>query len=330
MTLPRRTVLLSGLALAATPSIAGSLLRSRARAPMFEWKKLRDGVIATGGMSTGGNVLAARKGDAVLFVDAKFAGLAPTLRAEGEENLGANAAMLINTHHHNDHTSGNVAFDGLTHLAHRNARQRIRDQHERYLRDVHGAAERVKQAGGDERALERAQALAASSADFEARSWLPTKSIDAAMSRHDLDGLQIMLHHVGNGHTDNDLIVHLPDLNVIHAGDLLFHRVHPFIDKSAQATTLGWIDSCKHIAELCDDDTVVVPGHGEITDRASVLRQIEYFHRARQAAKMAIDAGTPRDEFANTPFKFAGDYGFEQLGPRTLGTIYDEVAAGER
>ncbi len=332
MLLSRRTVMLSSLALAATPALAwhSNLARLMAsRAPLFEWKPLREGAIVTGPMSTGGNVLAVTKGDAILFVDTKFAGLAPTLRAEAEKSLSTKTAMLINTHHHGDHTSGNVAFHGLTHIAHANAKPRIESQHSNYLAHVQQGPDTVRNANGDAEAIKRAESLAESSDELDIARWMPTKTVATAKSDHELDALHITLHHVGPGHTDNDLIVHLHQLNLIHAGDLLFHRVFPFIDRPAGAATLGWIESCRHMIDLCDADTIVIPGHGEVTDRTGVQRQIEFFQRAREAAKKAIDAGTSRDDFANGPFEFGDTYEFQRLKPRALGAIFDEISEGK-
>ena len=288
-TMTRRSVILSGLALgtAAALAPAGRLAHSGrfGRGALFEWKKLRDGVMATGGMTSGGNVLIAKKGGGMLFVDSKFAGLARTLRGEGEEALGGKAAMLINTHHHGDHTSGNVAFDGLTHMAHANAKARIEGQHGAYKSHLAQGAQAVQRAGGDEQTQRRAEEWAETVGGKSVEAWMPSKVAEGALTAHELDGLQIAMHHVGPGHTDNDLIVQLTELNVIHAGDLLFHKTNPFIDSSAGATTLGWMDSCRHMIELCDAETVVVPGHGEITDRTGLERQIQYFEKAREAGE---------------------------------------------
>lgn len=340
MSISRRTVLAGALASIATPVLAGAGSRglttrrlgrfSFARDSMFAWTPVRDRAISTTGMTTGGNVLACRAGSGVLIVDAKFAHMAPSLRAEAEAELGARSTMLVNTHHHGDHTSGNVAFDGVERVMHAHADARVRAQLEAYRGHLRAGVEGVREAGGDEAAIERASALLERVEALTVEAWAPTQTIAPALRQSviDLDGLEVHLHHVGPGHTDNDLIVHLPGLNVLHAGDLIFNRTYPFIDRGAGASTLGWIASCRKIADLCDKDTVVIPGHGRIGDRGAALAQIAFFEAARDAARRAVAGGISREQFTSGPAEFAQGFEFERLKERCLGAIYDEAREG--
>jgi glyoxylase-like metal-dependent hydrolase (beta-lactamase superfamily II) len=53
-------------------------------------------------------------------------------------------------------------------------------------------------------------------------------------------------------------VVFVPRRNVVHCGDLLFYRNHPFLDANRRVVQ-GWMAAAKSIAELCDEKTLVVP-----------------------------------------------------------------------
>ena len=128
----------------------------------------------------------------------------------------------------------------------------------------------------------------------------------------------------GNG----DVFVHLPEENVLHCGDLFFHGRHPYVDDSAGATPMGWIRCVDAMLELCDDETVVVPGHGEITDRTALAGQRDYFLRLRQMVEEGVAAGMGREEItALAPEELATLAGAERHLPRNLGIVYDELTA---
>jgi glyoxylase-like metal-dependent hydrolase (beta-lactamase superfamily II) len=86
----------------------------------------------------------------------------------------------------------------------------------------------------------------------------------------DLGDRQVALWFLGRGHTDHDLVVHVPDAGTVLAGDLVevgappaFEEAHPF----AWPATLGRL-------EAFGADTVV-PGHGAPTDAAFLATQRE-------------------------------------------------------
>lgn len=87
-------------------------------------------------------------------------------------------------------------------------------------------------------------------------------------ARLGLGGREVDLHHLGRGHTDHDLVVHVPDAEVAIAGDLLevgappqFHDAFPF----------QWPATLSAVGAL--DADVVVPGHGAVADPAMVTAQ---------------------------------------------------------
>lgn len=105
-----------------------------------------------------------------------------------------------------------------------------------------------------------------------------------------LDDRAVELIQLGPAHTDGDVIVHLPDAGVVYTGDLLFIEGTPI----AWAGTLSnWMKAVDAIIELTP--SVIVPGHGPVTDVAGARRVADYLRlidtegRARHAAGMTSD-----------------------------------------
>lgn len=283
-----------GLAALVAAAAAGPLPIARtARAQFadeFTLTELASGVHAITGR--GGNALVVQGDGGAILIDTKVMGAGEDLRALAEK-AGSPVAAVINTHHHADHTGGNPAFTSdLPVYAHPNATPRVRSQ--------------------------------VASQGEEPAAFLPTERATDGMTL-EVAGVQMRFVHPGNAHTDNDVWIHFPEKNLIHTGDLVFHKVHPFIDADAGADTTGWIDACEKIASACRDGATVVPGHGEITDRSGVERQIEYFKAVREAVGEVVQADGPKAAVARIRLPIFQGMGFERLRARTLETVYDEM-----
>jgi len=299
----------------------------------FDWKPAGEG--AWVGMGEGGNTLIVASKGEMMLVDTKFAAFSSGLRREAEATAkaagDAKLTLVINTHHHGDHTGGNIGFSAdLPIIAQEKAKPRIISQLDRYKQTLKGGISQLGKSDKPEAAalLEDAMKLGEQADSLKAEQWAPTKTF-ASDHELTLGERKVTLRHFGTGHTDNDAIVHIPSLNLIHAGDLLFHKLHPVMDVSAGSNSKGWIESVTKIAELCDDKTVVVPGHGEITDKLGLLGQITYFEKIRAAVEAAIGEGKSREDVMKlTPDEFKS-FGNDGRRPVVLGAIFDEIKAAK-
>lgn len=322
--LTRRRFCLTAGALAAFGASAASTARGarRALAP-FETVEVRPGVWAIIGQ--GGNALLIESSEGPILVDAKVGAAAASLR-EVTIDLGERApTLLVNTHHHADHTGGNFAFSGGAKLiAQANLEPRLADT----------VATRIKP--GLERHIEtlRDEGRATLAATLQRRLGAlgPADFDPDQVVERELDiahgGKQVVLRHFGPGHTDNDLVVFFPEQNVLHAGDLLFHEMHPFIDRRARASVEGWQQALGAMGALCNDATIVVPGHGAITDASGLVKQHRYFGWLRAVVRGGMVAGKSRDEIMELkPRQFQGLAG-ERRRAGALGAMYDELSDG--
>lgn len=304
MTLSRRQF----AALSASALACAALRRARAADPapasspgaplpdtFFEVRPLRDNAWAilsppnTRGL--GGNSVLIKGTDAVLLIDTKMTAIGRWLRIEAAKVSAGAITHVVNTHHHHDHTGGNSAFMGDVILyAHNNAIPRIAKSFDRYAAGVEGAAAEIARASRphQKEALDEAGRVQANIDDksITSESFAPNRIVKNDTSL-DIGGVQGWLRHYGPGHTDNDLVVHFPDLNIVVAGDLLFHEMHPYCDSTGGISIAGWQSALQRTINLCDDNTIVVPGHGNLTNKSALQTQYDYFSKLRQIVEHA-------------------------------------------
>jgi cyclase len=72
-------------------------------------------------------------------------------------------------------------------------------------------------------------------------------------------------------HTDRDVAVWLPSTNILILGDLMTNGSYPIIDESSRGSLRGMIEAVDRLLQLVNAETVVVPGHGRIGNRESLL-----------------------------------------------------------
>jgi len=97
---------------------------------------------------------------------------------------------------------------------------------------------------------------------------------------------KVDLYNVGPAHTRGDVLVHVPDDNLMYAGDILFVGGHPVI---WDGPVDNWRKACDKIIELNPD--IVVPGHGPIAGKVEVLRFRAYLDELEYEVKKRFDAG---------------------------------------
>jgi glyoxylase-like metal-dependent hydrolase (beta-lactamase superfamily II) len=327
----RQFAQIAGLAVAAglalPRSVKALLQDSEPATTVFNWRPVGERVRIA--YEQGGNALVLASSGSALLIDCKNAGFGPSLLKESQAFAGA-LSFVVNTHHHADHTGGNPSFSGISRLlAHHRAEPRILAQHERYIAQMGNLLSLVRESSEPWAEQMRIDAIPflERAGQLDASDFGPNDLVSDDGREIRIGELRVELVHAGPGHTDNDLFIVIPGLNMVHTGDLLFYKLHPFIDRPAGATTLGWIKSLEAIIERCNDNTIVVPGHGEVTDVTGLHWMVGYFKKTREEVQKAIDAGKARDEVLTMSFAHFDGIGFEQLRERVLGAVYDELIA---
>jgi glyoxylase-like metal-dependent hydrolase (beta-lactamase superfamily II) len=123
----------------------------------------------------------------------------------------------------------------------------------------------------------------------------------------DLGDRVLELVHPGRGHTGGDLVVRVPDCDVVLAGDLVEESAAPAY--GADCFPLAWPDTLDMVVGLCTDRTVVVPGHGAPVDKAFVLDQRDDVGTVAETLRDLVTRGVPEQEAlaqADWPFPAEG------------------------
>ena len=263
----RHFLRLTGTALTAAPWLS-SLLAAPGPAP-FQTIRRNVGVFTDRGGTIGW--LASR--DALVVVDTQYPETAATCWTGLQERTRRAADLVINTHHHGDHTGGNPFFEAHTDriLAHDN---------------VPG--------------LQRQSAEQRGNADTQV---YPNETFTSEWSESFGDET-VRLRYYGAAHTGGDAVIHFEQANVVHVGDLIFNRVYPFIDIDGGASTRGWIDVLEQIHDDFDTDTRFIFGHGHpeygITgNRGDLLAMRDFLSGLVEYVQNGIDEGQPVDALAD-------------------------------
>ena len=256
-------------------------LHAQESASRFASEEVAPGIYAVYGVAekfVGGNASVLVGDERVVLIDDVMVPTAPEFLAAVAEIAGRPIDFVINTHVHGDHTGGNaqLAEDGTIVVAHDNLRKRLQ--------------EKPGDAGGV--------------------TGLPVITFSESVTFH-VNGQVAYVFHAPNAHTDGDSIIHFAGLNVIHAGDVLFNGIFPYIDLDQGGSLAGFIDAQKRLVEMSDDDTLILSGHGApVASKASVERDLAVLTDSRNRVKALVDAGKSLDEvLADNPLaEYHDDY----------------------
>ena len=147
---------------------------------------------------------------------------------------------IINTHFHYDHADGNRAFSkmGIPIISHRNVKNNLKNDitiYEGFTQPKHP------------------------------ESALPSITFEKKMELNLAEEV-IEIFHFGSAHTDGDAVIKFKNANIIHAGDLFVTYGFPFIDINNGGSLDGFINTLSKIIDMSNDRTIIIPGHGDLSD----------------------------------------------------------------
>ena len=242
--------------------------------------------------------------DAVVIVDAQFPDTA-TLCLDGVKTRSSHAIdLLINTHHHRDHTAGNIVFK--PHVAHILAQERV---------------PALQKTAAAERKTPDEQVYADQTFG---QTW-----------EQEFGHERVRLRYHGPGHTGGDAVIAFVRANVVHMGDLVFRGMHPFVDRPGGASIRNWITVLEQVQKANAKDTIYIFGHAMeglslSGTSAELLAMRDYFTAVLDHVQQAMAAGKSRDEIAALAalphFESYSSFSPDALG-NVLGVAFDELTA---
>ena len=228
----------------------------------------------------GCNVIAMRGDDGALMIDGGLRANADALiKAVRDATGNSRIHTLINTHWHPEQTGANEAVgrDGGVIIAHEKTRM--------YLSNT------------------------VSSVTFEGRrAPLPQAARPNKTTRTDgtlmFAGQQINYEYLPAAHTDGDLYVHFPGMNVLAAGGVVSGEEWPIVDYVNGAWLGGRVRAIERLAELVNPETRVVPANGRVITGRDIVRQREIYQELFRTMIAYMNMGYgPEDAAAKNPLK---------------------------
>ncbi|MFC2045749.1 MBL fold metallo-hydrolase [Chloroflexota bacterium] len=110
------------------------------------------------------------------------------------------------------------------------------------------------------------------------------------------------LIHVG-GHTDATIIIYLVEDKVLFTGDAAETNQHPY---KGRANFRQWIEALKRIQDI--DFDVMVPGHGEVSDKAEAVRMLVYFEQLWDEVSRLHKEGRSKEEVVDLVYDILFNY----------------------
>jgi glyoxylase-like metal-dependent hydrolase (beta-lactamase superfamily II) len=237
---------------------------------------------------SGGNVGVRVTTEGVILIDDKFPQNFEEIQTLVSQVSDQPVKYILNTHHHGDHSGGNIEYINISEIiAHQNARDNM----------VRGNQE------------------------------APPRLVFTDQTAVYLGGVEVRAFYMGLGHTNGDAVIYFPDLQTVHAGDLL-HTTAPFIDYANGGSSKGWVGTMNNILSL-DFDTAI-PGHGAIMNRSDVIAFRNQMEAVRERMTDLVRSGMPKSDASDRIRSEALSWTMQADGlfmQRSIPGFYDEIAA---
>lgn len=277
----------------------------------FEWdvdaaeitaEQVADGLYVLFGL--GGNIAVSIGPDGVLIVDDQLPELAGRIKTAIKGLGGGDINYIVNTHWHFDHADGNLALgpEGSTIVAHKNARH---DMAEGGMIDMVIAQYQQPPYPSDA---------------------LPELTFTQDMALH-FNGGEIELMHFSAAHTNGDAAVFFRKQNAVHMGDVFNNSGYPFVDVGSGGDVDGMIRFCEQTLEAIDQDTIVIPGHGPVTNYETLANYVAMLRTVRDRIQAMIDAGMSLKEVsaAKPTANFDAVHGLEAASLGFVNRVYTSL-----
>ena len=255
---------------------------------------------------TGANVACVETKQGLVLIDTPYLPDEIEQWKEAVARLGdGQIAYLVDTHHHFDHCLGNALF-GPNIVAHQSTYEE--------MAKPDGTMRHYFVSASPDLAPDVKQQV------YDLPIALPRLTFTDRMSLH-LGDVTFDLIHAG-GHTDSSIYIHLVEDGVLFTGDTLVSNMHPY---KGQANFRQWIEALERIQPM--DIDVIIPGHGEVCEKAEAARALDYFRQMWDRVNALRRDGCGKDEVVQRAHDIISFYPIEPGMEEQAGMRFDEGVA---
>ena len=224
---------------------------------------------------SGGNIGVLVGNDGVILIDDQFAPLSEKIKKAIAAISDKQIRFIINTHFHGDHSDGNKIFgsEGSIIVAHENVRKRLSTD---YLFEAFKQEQKAMSYEG-----------------------LPKITFAESLT-FNMNGETVQVIHIKNAHTDGDAAIYFKESNVLHTGDAFVRYGLPFIDDGGGGTIDGMIKGADQMLKMINDETKIIPGHGQISNKKDLLDYKNKLQTIRNRIADGIKAGKTVDQIISS------------------------------
>ena len=224
---------------------------------------------------SGGNIGVLIGNDGVILVDDQFAPLSEKIKKAIASISDKPIKFVVNTHFHGDHSDGNRVFgsEGSIIVAHENARKRLSTD---YFYKTYKQEQKAMSYEG-----------------------LPKITFGESLN-FNMNGETVQVIHIKNAHTDGDAAVYFKESNVLHTGDAFVRYGLPFIDDDGGGTIDGMINGAEQMLKMINDETRIIPGHGQISSKKDLQDYKNQLQTIRNRIAEGIKAGKTMDQIISS------------------------------
>ena len=290
----RNTGLTAGLLALSSKDLMAAFLQE----PAYKIRMLRGdiGIFS----EKGGTIGFYQSSEGFTVIDTEFPDPAKHLIDELKKKSELPFKWLINTHHHGDHTGGNISFKGI--------------------------AEHVV---GHDNCLANYKRVSEANKSSDKQLFQDTTFTDTWKTKTGKESIKA--YYFGAGHTNGDAIIHFENANVAHMGDLLFNQMHPYIDRSAGASIKSWIQVLQKARGTFNSDTIFIFGHAfdpakVVGSKADLVPFEDYLNKLWSFVEGEIKAGKTKEEIIKNT-EIPGLSWKADGAARSLTAAYDEISA---
>lgn len=245
--------------------------------------------------------------------------------------------FVVLTHYHGDHTYGLPAFPAGTKIIaqenlianQKREREELKSSLEQFPIQIAAIQEtigKLDKKNENQRVIEE-EKLKDTESRYAANRQLqiiPPTTLYKDKMTINLGNEIVEISYPGPTHTNDNSVVYFPGQKVIHMGDMVFHKFHPYIDWQAGSNTANWIIQLGKIANWPLGK--VIPGHGAVAGKAALAEQARYLIDLRVMVALELKKGTTLAAMQKTNVlaQWSG-LGFPDLWPFAIEAVYHEL-----